>query len=228
MNGITLKNISKTYFINGEEVEVIKKLNLDLRTNERTVLIGESGCGKSTLLRLISGLEELSSGEILKNGITTSMIFQTPRLFPWKNVKENIEFSLKNTKNNELVKKWIEIVKLKGFERAYPSQLSGGMQSRVSLARALVAKKDYILMDEPFAALDGFTRGEMQKQVLEISEEMKIGCLFVTHSIDEALIIGDRIIIMKKGEIVDDLNLKEREISKENLKRYFNKLVKGE
>ena len=156
------------------------------------------------------------------------MIFQTPRLFPWKNVKENIEFSLKNTKNNELVKKWIEIVKLKGFERAYPSQLSGGMQSRVSLARALVAKKDYILMDEPFAALDGFTRGEMQKQVLEISEGMKIGCLFVTHSIDEALIIGDRIIIMKKGEIVDDLNLKEREISKENLKKYFNKLVKGE
>ena len=102
------------------------------------------------------------------------------------------------------------------------------MQSRVSLARALVAKKDYILMDEPFAALDGFTRGEMQKQVLEISEGMKIGCLFVTHSIDEALIIGDRIIIMKKGEIVDDLNLKEREISKENLKKYFNKLVKGE
>lgn len=228
MNGITLNNISKTYFINGEEVEVIKKLNLDLRTNERTVLIGESGCGKSTLLRLISGLEELSSGEILKNGITTSMIFQAPRLFPWKNVKENIEFSLKNNKNNELVKKWIEIVKLKGFERAYPSQLSGGMQSRVSLARALVAKKDYILMDEPFAALDGFTRGEMQKQVLEISEGMKIGCLFVTHSIDEALIIGDRIIIMKKGEIVDDLNLKEREISKENLKRYFNKLLKGE
>lgn len=228
MNGIILKDVCKNYMLNNEEIQVIKNLNLELKPNERTVLIGESGCGKSTLLKLISGLEEVSSGEIMTNKLSTSMVFQNPRLFPWKNVRENIEFSLKNKRDDKLVDEWIKKIKLAGFEGAYPSQLSGGMQSRVSIARALVAKKDYLLMDEPFASIDGFTRKEMQKELLNLFQEEKVGFLFVTHSIEEALVMGTRILIMKQGKIVDDFYLKDRKMKSHELKEHFNELIKGE
>lgn len=228
MNGIILKDVCKNYMLGKEEIQVIKNLNLEVKTNERTVLIGESGCGKSTLLKLISGLEEVSSGEIVTNKLSTSMVFQNPRLFPWKNVRENIEFSLKNKRDDKLVDEWIKKIKLVGFEGAYPSQLSGGMQSRVSIARALVAKKDYLLMDEPFAAIDGFTRREMQKELLNLFEEEKVGFLFVTHSIEEALVMGTRILIMKQGKIIDDFYLKDRKMESDELKEHFNDLIKGE
>lgn len=228
MSGIILKDVCKNYMLGKEEIQVIKNLNLEVKTNERTVLIGESGCGKSTLLKLISGLEEVSSGEIMTNKLSTSMVFQNPRLFPWKNVRENIEFSLKNQRDDKLVDEWIKKIKLVGFEGAYPSQLSGGMQSRVSIARALVAKKDYLLMDEPFAAIDGFTRREMQKELLNLFEEEKVGFLFVTHSIEEALVMGNRILIMKQGKIIDDFYLKDRKMESDELKEHFNDLIKGE
>lgn len=228
MNGIILKDVCKNYMLGNEEIQVIKNLNLELKPNERTVLIGESGCGKSTLLKLISGLEEVSSGEIDTNKLSTSMVFQNPRLFPWKNVRENIEFSLKNKRDDKLVDEWIKKIKLAGFEGAYPSQLSGGMQSRVSIARALVAKKDYLLMDEPFASIDGFTRKEMQKELLNLFQEEKVGFLFVTHSIEEALVMGTRILIMKQGKIIDDFYLKDRKMKSHELKEHFNKLIKGE
>ena len=227
MSGIILKDVCKNYMLGKEEIQVIKNLNLEVKTNERTVLIGESGCGKSTLLKLISGLEEVSSGEILTNKLSTSMVFQNPRLFPWKNVRENIEFSLKNQRDDKLVDEWIKKIKLVGFEGAYPSQLSGGMQSRVSIARALVAKKDYLLMDEPFAAIDGFTRREMQKELLNLFEEEKVGFFFVTHSIEEALVMGTRILIMKQGKIIDDFYLKDRKMESDELKEHFNDLIKG-
>lgn len=228
MNGIILKDVCKNYMLGSEEIQVIKKINLELKPNERTVLIGESGCGKSTLLKLISGLEEVSSGEILTNKLSTSMVFQNPRLFPWKNVRENIEFSLKNKRDDKLVDEWIKKIKLGGFEGAYPSQLSGGMQSRVSIARALVAKKDYLLMDEPFASIDGFTRKEMQKELLNLFQEEKVGFLFVTHSIEEALVMGTRILIMKQGKIIDDFYLEDRKMKSHELKEHFNELIKGE
>ena len=228
MNGIILKDVCKNYMLGNEEIQVIKNLNLELKPNERTVLIGESGCGKSTFLKLISGLEEVSSGEIDTNKLSTSMVFQNPRLFPWKNVRENIEFSLKNKRDDKLVDEWIKKIKLAGFEGAYPSQLSGGMQSRVSIARALVAKKDYLLMDEPFASIDGFTRKEMQKELLNLFQEEKVGFLFVTHSIEEALVMGTRILIMKQGKIVDDFYLKDRKMKSDELKEHFNELIKGE
>ena len=227
MSGIILKDVCKNYMLGKEEIQVIKNLNLEVKTNERTVLIGESGCGESTLLKLISGLEEVSSGEILTNKLSTSMVFQNPRLFPWKNVRENIEFSLKNQRDDKLVDEWIKKIKLVGFEGAYPSQLSGGMQSRVSIARALVAKKDYLLMDEPFAAIDGFTRREMQKELLNLFEEEKVGFFFVTHSIEEALVMGTRILIMKQGKIIDDFYLKDRKMESDELKEHFNDLIKG-
>lgn len=228
MNGIILKDVCKKYVIHGIEIKAIKNVNLKLKTEDRTVLIGESSCGKSTLLRLISGLEKVSSGEIFTNNLSTSMVFQEPRLFPWKNVKENIKFSLKDKGDDKLLETWIEKIKLRGFEGAYPSQLSGGMKSRVSIARALVAKKDYILMDEPFAAIDGFTRKKMQREVLNLFEEEKIGYLFVTHSIDEALIMGNRILIMKEGKILDDFYLEERNFGSKELKEHFDNLIKGE
>lgn len=228
MNGIILKDVCKNYMLGNEEIQVIKNLNLELKPNERTVLIGESGCGKSTLLKLISGLEEVSSGEIMTNKLSTSMVFQNPRLFPWKNVRENIEFSLKNKRDDKLVDEWIKKIKLAGFEGAYPSQLSGGMQSRVSIARALVAKKDYLLMDEPFASIDGFTRKEMQKELLNLFQEEKVGFLFVTHSIEEALVMGTRILIMKQGKIIDDFYLEDRKMKSHELKEHFNELIKGE
>lgn len=220
--------MSKIYSIAGKPFRAVSDLTLNLNREERTILIGESGCGKSTLLKLISGLEEQTEGEILFHEIDPSMVFQNPRLFPWKNVRENIEFSLKDEVEKEEVDKWIKMVKLSGFETAYPSQLSGGMQSRVSLARAMVANKNYLLMDEPFAALDGFTRSEMQKQLLEIVDVTKRGFLFVTHSIDEAFLLGERIIIMKKGEILSDFYLKDQSLTEEELKEYFLHLIKGE
>lgn len=228
MNGIILKDVCKNYAIHGIEIKAIKNVNLKLKTEDRTVLIGESSCGKSTLLRLISGLEKVSSGEIFTNNLSTSMVFQEPRLFPWKNVKENIKFSLKDKADDKLLETWIEKIKLRGFEGAYPSQLSGGMKSRVSIARALVAKKDYILMDEPFAAIDGFTRKKMQREVLNLFEEEKIGYLFVTHSLEEALIMGNRILIMKEGKILDDFYLGERNFGSKELKEHFDNLIKGE
>lgn len=228
MNGIILKDVCKNYAIHGIEIKAIKNVNLKLKTEDRTVLIGESSCGKSTLLRLISGLEKVSSGEIFTNNLSTSMVFQEPRLFPWKNVKENIKFSLKDKVDDKLLETWIEKIKLRGFEGAYPSQLSGGMKSRVSIARALVAKKDYLLMDEPFAAIDGFTRKKMQREVLNLFEEEKIGYLFVTHSIDEALTMGNRILIMKEGKILDDFYLGERNFGSKELKEHFDNLIKGE
>ena len=228
MNGIILKDVCKNYAVGGIKIKAIKNVNLKLKTGDRTVLIGESSCGKSTLLRLISGLEKVSSGEIFTNNISTSMVFQEPRLFPWKNVKENIKFSLKDKADDKLLETWIEKIKLRGFEGAYPSQLSGGMKSRVSIARALVAKKDYILMDEPFAAIDVFTRKKMQREVLNLFEEEKIGYLFVTHSIDEALIMGNRILIMKEGKILDDFYLVERNFGSKELKEHFDNLIKGE
>lgn len=228
MNGIILKDVCKNYAIDGIEIKAIKNVNLKLKTGDRTVLIGESSCGKSTLLRLISGLEKVSSGEIFTNNLSTSMVFQEPRLFPWKNVKENIKFSLKDKVDDKLLETWIEKIKLRGFEGAYPSQLSGGMKSRVSIARALVAKKDYILMDEPFAAIDGFTRKKMQREVLNLFEEEKIGYLFVTHSLEEALIMGNRILIMKEGKILDDFYLGERKFGSKELKEHFDNLIKGE
>ena len=228
MNGIILKDVCKNYAIHGIKIKAIKNVNLKLKTEDRTVLIGESSCGKSTLLRLISGLEKVSSGEIFTNNLSTSMVFQEPRLFTWKNVKENIKFSLKDKADDKLLETWIEKIKLRGFEGAYPSQLSGGMKSRVSIARALVAKKDYILMDEPFAAIDGFTRKKMQREVLNLFEEEKIGYLFVTHSLEEALTMGNRILIMKEGKILDDFYLGERNFGSKELKEHFDNLIKGE
>lgn len=207
--GVEIRDLYKTYKVADKEISVLKGLDLKLEVSCITVILGRSGCGKTTLLRLVSGLEDRDNGEIIFDGeIKTGIVFQEPRLMPWLNVWQNITFGLKKSRINEVeIEKLIQMTGLKGFERAYPSQLSGGMQQRTALARALSYDPSYILMDEPFAALDYFTRKAMQEELLRIQRENRKGVLFVTHSIDEALILGHRIVIMEDGKCKKEYDL---------------------
>lgn len=195
---IEITGLCKTYRVEGRTVEVLRDLDLTVPAREITVLLGRSGCGKTTLLRLIGGLEKADSGTIHRPaGSRTAFVFQEARLMPWLTVEKNIAFGLKKKEiRREELDRLITMTGLDGFADALPGQLSGGMQQRAALARALALKPDFILMDEPFAALDHFTREKMQNFLLELHQNTRCGVLFVTHSIDEALAIGDRIVIL--------------------------------
>ena len=195
---IEISGLCKSYRVEGRTVEVLKDLDLTVPAREITVLLGRSGCGKTTLLRLIGGLEKADSGTIRRPPESkTAFVFQEARLMPWLTVEKNIAFGLKKKDvRREDLARLIAMTGLEGFEDALPGQLSGGMQQRAALARALAMKPDFILMDEPFAALDHFTREKMQNFLLELHHNTQCGVLFVTHSIDEALAIGDRIVIL--------------------------------
>lgn len=201
MAGIKLSSLRKTYQVDGKEVPVLNGINLDIPQGKITVILGQSGCGKTTLLRLTGGLESPDSGEILcEGGHKTAFVFQEPRLMPWLNVWANVIFGLqKKQVDKAKIQEIISTVNLSGFEKAYPSQLSGGMQQRAAIARALAYEPTFILMDEPFAALDYFTREQMQNELLRIQQKEQCSILFVTHSIDEALILGDQIVVIEKG-----------------------------
>ncbi|MGN0642733.1 MAG: ABC transporter ATP-binding protein [Huintestinicola sp.] len=217
---LRIKHLKKDFLIKGKTVEVLKDVNLDIRRGEFVSLIGSSGCGKSTILKLITNLEDPTDGEILIGGETVkrpsekvSMIFQESRLFPWLTAEENIEFTISKSipanERREIVKKHIELVGLKGFEKALPSQLSGGMQQRVSIARGLATNPEILLLDEPFGALDAFTRINMQEETLKIWEKEKTTMIMVTHDIDEAIYLSDRIVVLsaKPGVIKDIVNI---------------------
>lgn len=195
---IEISGLCKSYRVEGRTVEVLKDLDLTVPAREITVLLGRSGCGKTTLLRLIGGLEKADNGTISRPPDSrTAFVFQEARLMPWLTVEKNIAFGLKKKDiRREDLSRLIAMTGLEGFEDALPGQLSGGMQQRAALARALAMKPDFILMDEPFAALDHFTREKMQNFLLELHQNTRCGVLFVTHSIDEALAIGDRIVIL--------------------------------
>lgn len=204
-----ITNLCKSYQVSGRTICVLKDLTLTPEKNGITVILGRSGCGKTTLLRLIAGLEEADSGTI--EGLEekrAGVIFQEPRLMPWLTVEDNILFGAGKEKRKNL-SDLIELTGLLGFERAYPSQLSGGMQQRVALARALAYEPQILLMDEPFAALDYFTRRQMQQELLRVCGTQGKAVLFVTHSIDEALTIGTRIIILAEGSCRKEYDLKE-------------------
>ena len=216
MAGIDCKNIQKTYTVDGHPLPVLKGIDLYIPEKSITVILGRSGCGKTTLLRLIGGLDQPDSGEI-HFGVyhKTAFVFQEARLMPWLNVWDNVVFGLKkqNYENND-IQNIIDIVGLKGFEKAYPYQLSGGMQQRVSLARALAYDPTFIMMDEPLAALDYFTRNQMQQELIRLQKKRGASILFVTHSIDEALLLGHRIVILDNGVIK-----KEFQIDADNTER---------
>ena len=228
MGGIKLVNVSKFYTVDKESIKVIDKIDLNIPENKITVILGRSGCGKTTLLRLVAGLENFEQGEII--GVESkrkAYVFQEDRLMPWLDVKSNITFGIhKNEINNSRINEIIETVGLEKFYNAYPSQLSGGMKQRVSIARAFAYNPDFIMMDEPFSALDYFTREQMQNELLRIHERLKCSILFVTHSIDEALILGDKIVVLEKGIIKSQYEIEEKSNDRDLLDDKFVKLKK--
>lgn len=201
MAGIELKNIQKSYPVDDRTLHVLKGINLHIPEKSITVILGRSGCGKTTLLRLVGGLEEADKGDIHFDAEhKTAYVFQEPRLMPWLHVWDNVVFGLKKQERDKTaVQNIIDTVGLKGFEKAYPHQLSGGMQQRVALARAFAYDPSFIMMDEPFAALDYFTRDQMQKELIRLQQSRGASILFVTHSIDEALLLGHKIAVIENG-----------------------------
>ena len=201
---IRIEQVSKRF----QQVAALGPCSLDVHPNEFLCLIGPSGCGKTTLLRVIDGLVSPDDGHIVIDGreVTgprrdVSMVFQHFGLFPWKTVYDNVAYGLRVHGRSEddvrsVVPPYIELTGLKGFEASYPYQLSGGMQQRVGLARALAVDPDVLLMDEPFGALDAQTRELMQEELLRLWRVQRKTLVFVTHSIDEALILGDRVALM--------------------------------
>jgi ABC-type nitrate/sulfonate/bicarbonate transport system ATPase subunit len=191
----------------GNEIVALNGANLDIQAGEFVSLIGPSGCGKSTLLRLIAGLDQPNSGSLAVDGELISgpsyqrgLVFQDPTLFHWLNVKNNIASGLKARKiiheKGHEVEEFIKMVGLGGFQQSYPHQLSGGMAQRVALARALVNHPKILLLDEPLGALDAFTRMMMQDEIQKIWEKRKTTMVLVTHDVDEAIYLSDRIVIM--------------------------------
>lgn len=233
-SGFILKNISKKYLIDNTYHVIFSDISLNICKDEITVILGESGCGKTTLLKILSKLENIDSGEITyfnRNEEVTpkvGVVFQESRLMPWLTVSENIVF---HSKKKEMidVDKYLEIMKLKKFKNAYPSELSGGMANRVSIARALSYDPDILLMDEPFAALDYFTRRKMQREVIDIYKSTKKGVIFVTHNIEEALTIANKIIVFNKHKSIKEFFVSydyNRDLSSDyyiNLKKYILK-----
>lgn len=202
--------LSKIYEDNGREVVALKDVNLEVKESEFVMIVGPSGCGKTSLINIIGGLDEASSGEVLLDGRTVSgpgadrgMVFQGYSLFPWLSVQKNVEFGLKMKKVSvaeraEHAKKYIRLVGLEGFEDALPRQLSGGMKQRVAIARTLANEPEVLLMDEPFGASDAQTRVVMQELLADISRRTGTTILFITHDIDEAVLLGERIYVMSR------------------------------
>jgi NitT/TauT family transport system ATP-binding protein len=185
---------------------IIDGISFDLVDNEFVCILGPSGCGKSTLLKIIAGLREPSSGRVKHEGFVSDpprlgMMFQEPTLLPWRTVTQNLTLPLELMKvgkaeRTSRVKRWIEIVGLEGFEDYYPLGLSGGMAQRVALARALIHEPDCLLFDEPFGALDALTREQMADELLQVWSERKKGIIMVTHSISEAILLSDKILVL--------------------------------
>ena len=209
LSGLAVCNLYKTYHIQKRTVPVLKGLSLTLPEDGITVILGKSGCGKTTLLQLLAGLEEPDDGEIiLPQGQGVGMVFQEPRLMPWLDVTGNILFGLdKYERAHYPSKELLELVGLEGFGAAYPHQLSGGMQSRVAIARVIACDPAVILMDEPFAALDNFNREAMQRELIRIEQTRHKSIVFVTHNLDEALVLGGRIVFMADGAVSREWDL---------------------
>lgn len=217
---VLIDGISKTFTIDKGSLPVLEDINLSFHQGEFISIVGTSGCGKSTLLKMIIGLEAPTTGQITlagrvvtKPSVDCGMVFQEARLFPWLTVEENIEFGItkkiSKAEKKQLVTQHIELVGLSGFEKALPKQLSGGMQQRVSIARALVNKPDVLLLDEPFGALDALTRINMQNEVLKLWEHEKKTMILVTHDIDEAIFLSDRIVVLssRPGRVMDIIDV---------------------
>ena len=207
-NDLKYENVVMEFSSRGTTVRALDTFNFSVSESEFIVVVGPSGCGKSTLMHMTAGLLHPTSGrvflggtEIKDPGPDKAVVFQSFSLFPWKSVRENIDFGLRiNGKSvaerRDLVARAVKLIGLDGFEDHYPRQLSGGMQQRVAIARSFVMSPRVLLMDEPFAALDALTRRKMQEELLRLWDDARFTLLFVTHSIEEALVVGNRILLL--------------------------------
>lgn len=207
---IQVRGVSKAFLVDGQPRSVFSDVSFDIPRGQFLTLIGASGCGKSTLLRIIAGLQPASSGTVLLGGQTVVQpppgliyVFQqyANSVFPWRTVEQNMRFGLEirgmdRGETQRRVQRVLSLVGLEGFMHHYPSQLSGGMQQRLALGRALVCEPDVILMDEPFSAVDALTRMNLQQQLLEIWETMRTTIVFVTHDVEEAVLLSERVICL--------------------------------
>lgn len=204
--GITLRNINKTFSTQGGAVDALQDVSLDIGGGEFFCIVGPSGCGKTTLLRILAGLEESTGGDVCipaaQNGRPlNSMVFQEQSVFPWMTVRNNVAYGLRlrgfgSKERTAIADRYIRMIGLTRFADSYPHQLSGGMKQRVSVARAFANDPEILLMDEPFGALDEQNRILLQQELLRIWEESRKTTVFITHSIDEALCLGDRVMVM--------------------------------
>ncbi len=208
---LSITDVSKRFSLHGGDVEALRDVSLTVNKGEFICLIGASGCGKSTLLRIIAGFESASSGRVEMNGVPVAgpgpkrgMVFQDYALFPWLTVAQNIGFGptqrgLPRQDIEERTRKFMGMVGLTAFAQRFPSQLSGGMKQRVAIARVLANDADILLMDEPFGALDALTREQLQLELLKIWERTRLTIVFVTHSVEEATVLADRVVVMTAG-----------------------------
>lgn len=218
---LVIDNVSKEFNTNGKAMSVLEGINLEIREEEFVALVGPSGCGKSTLLNITAGLLAPSGGTVKFTNVEgdaeprMSIVFQEIGLFPWRSVHDNIAFGLEaagipENEREQRIAHYTELVGLKGFEKAYPHQLSGGMRQRVGIARALAVEPDLLLMDEPFSALDAQTRTLMQEELVTLWEKTRLSTLYVTHNIQEAVMLADRIVLLSRrpGKIRQILEVK--------------------
>ncbi len=246
---LVLKGVDKTFHSRRTSVHALDNVDLTLEDGEFVSVVGASGCGKSTLLRIVAGLEAASGGELTLDGAPLTgpgrdrgMVFQQYTLYPWLCAQDNVEFGLRHlprAQRCEVARRFLDVVGLLDFAGSYPFQLSGGMQQRVAIARALALRPSILLMDEPFGALDAQTRSLMQELLLSIWERDRLSVLFVTHDIDEAIFLADRICVLsaKPGrvrEIIDVHLPRPRQFAQQvereflELKQYVRSLIHDE
>lgn len=218
---ILVKHIDKIYTSNKKSTTAIKDVSINIQDNDFVCIVGPSGCGKSTLLHMLAGLDFPTVGDIIVNdkkvtgpGPDRGMVFQTYTLFPWMTVEDNIKFGLKikkmsKDKQDEITNKYLEVIGLSKFAKSYPKELSGGMKQRVAIARALANQPEVLLMDEPFGALDPHTKSMMQLLLRELWEKEHPTVVFITHDIDEAVFLANKIYVMsaRPGRVIKQVNV---------------------
>lgn len=222
MATIEFKDVTRVFQRDGKDFQILEDINLVVQDQEFVAIVGPSGCGKTTCMRMAAGLEFPSTGsvkvsdvEVTEPGPDRAVVFQQFALFPWKSVHENIDFGLRSkglpkAERTQLIAHYVELMNLKGYESAYPHQLSGGMQQRVAIARAYALNPQVLLMDEPFGALDAQTRVVMQEELVKLARKNPRTVLFITHAVEEAVYLADRVVIMtsRPGRVKEILDVK--------------------
>lgn len=237
---VEIKNVVKVFETSRSKIVALNGVNLSLKENEFVCVVGPSGCGKSTLLNILAGLDKQTSGEVIVDGkeidgpsSDRGVIFQQYALFPWLTVQKNVEFGLRNKRlpNDEIkdtADKYIKMVGLEDFRNSFPKELSGGMKQRVAIARAYAMNPQLLLMDEPFGALDAQTRAQLQADLLQTWEKENKTCFFITHDVEEAVLLAQRVVIMsaRPGRIkrIVDIDIPHPRTQETRLSKQFNEL----